>query len=268
MKKGLLTLVLITVFLFETTAAYAAPVYSSDTVKNEENVQTELLDDVADMGLSSEELEFLMNDETFLAQYSKLSGEGWELDNIQIKDVEMPDTGIMPYGTRYVNGGKIVDTNYNQPTKRKTYYNNSVYSSASKLASYVSLGLNFFTFKYSWVASLLFSIPASDFAPCFHTGTQEIVEDSTLQSKLVYVKEGNNYYSGISTARHSFTISLRSLYYDNSGAPHHANSNKDYACSAAYYGSTDAQLIQVAKAYYQQGGKEFHISYPSTVYFN
>lgn len=151
-------------------------------------------------------------------------------------------------------------------TKNSVY--SILYSSASKLASYVSLGLNFFTFKYSWVASLLFSIPASDFAPCFHTGTQEIVEDSTLQSKLVYVKEGNNYYSGISTARHSFTISLRSLYYDNSGAPHHANSNKDYACSAAYYGSTDAQLIQVAKAYYQQGGKEFHISYPSTVYFN
>lgn len=52
------------------------------------------------------------------------------------------------------------------------------------------------------------------------------------------------------TACHSFTISLRSLFYDNSGAPHHEYSNKDYAYSAAYYGSTDSQLIQVAKVYY------------------
>ena len=157
------------------------------------------LEKLAEAGcIAEDELVFLENDDAFVAQYELLTGEGWELTNVEIEEYPLiPDNVSATSTTSTYASGKIVTSSYVQPEKTKKYYNNKVYATANSMKSYISLAASVLAGKVAWVASTLFSIPTENLAPCFQNGYQTIIENETLFVKTAYYYNGSRYYSVI-----------------------------------------------------------------------
>lgn len=217
-----------------------------------ENIELDMYEKwIDEMDLPEEDKEFLIQDNHFREVYEKYEEEGIEINDIDVEDVS--EVNSMARGTSYTSTGKVVSYSHVQPTKSKTYYNNKLYSSYKEVKNYVSIANAFNPFKWSWVASLLFSVPTDQYAVFFNTGYQKTEQNSTVYTKDAYYKVGSRYYIGYAAQRSIESISILSYYRDKNNAPHQSTKTSTKTFNSANYNSSNATLVSLAKKYYDTG---------------
>lgn len=92
-----------------------------DTKENISGYETK----IEQSDLSEDDKEWLMNNDMYKQEYLKLTLEGWELQNVEIENVEQAKSADRSERSTTVNTteGKVVVTDYIQPTKSQTKYN-------------------------------------------------------------------------------------------------------------------------------------------------
>lgn len=116
-----------------------------DTKENISGYETK----IEQSDLSEDDKEWLMNNDMYKQEYLKLTLEGWELQNVEIENVEQAKSADRSERSTTVNTteGKVVVTDYIQPTKSQTKYNNKIYSDIQGLKNMYLLDQALFLLK-------------------------------------------------------------------------------------------------------------------------
>lgn len=252
-KLHILILVMSVVFLGMNARAEGTVVMEPLDQKFENDILSSLI--------SIEDKQLLLNDGDFKDQYSSLLEDGWELQDISVEECEIDlndandisDSLTQTFATTTTRRGKVVTSAFVQRQKTTKKYNNKVYSSYTKVKSLVSFGASLFKGKIAWVASTLFSIDTSDYAPFFNTGYQRVVENGTLHLKDAYYKEGKKYWIGY-CAKKLYTAGTVSTYYkDRQENPHRKSRDYNKTFTSKSYNKSNTELVQLARKHYRTG---------------
>lgn len=237
-----------------------------DTKENISGYETK----IEQSDLSEDDKEWLMNNDMYKQEYLKLTLEGWELQNVEIENVEQAKSADRSERSTTVNTteGKVVVTDYIQPTKSQTKYNNKIYSDIQGLKKYVSFGSSIIPTKVAWVATTLFSLDTSKYAVFFNNGYQKMEENATYHIKSAYYKEGKNYWLGYRASKMDVAGVISYFYRDSNKTPYADAYDYKNSYKSLNYTTSSDRLVALAKKYYKSGAVDEDITYGSTFYLN
>ncbi len=222
--------------------------------------------------LPSELEKSVLENEEAVERHKELLEDGWVLESIDVEECSQSEGfGISTFSTVSKNktkSGMVVCSRYVQPTKSKTYYNSRTYTKAQNVKKYASFASSLCSFKWSWVASVMFSIPSAHFAPYFNNGYQKTEENGTLYVKDAYYKEGKKYYIGYSVSKIYTSVSIMSYYRDNKKIPHQSTRSYNRSYQSRKYSYSDSSLVDLARRHYDSHWIDDPIVYPKTCKLN
>lgn len=195
---------------------------------------------------------------------------GLNVGNVEIENVEQAKSADRSERSTTVNTteGKVVVTDYIQPTKSQTKYNNKIYSDIQGLKKYVSFGSSIIPTKVAWVATTLFSLDTSKYAVFFNNGYQKMEENATYHIKSAYYKEGKNYWLGYRASKMDVAGVISYFYRDSNKTPYADAYDYKNSYKSLNYTTSSDRLVALAKKYYKSGAVDEDITYGSTFYLN
>ena len=251
-----------------TESICAAELNNEDINTSEEDRNYELVIEKSD--LTDADKDWLINNEAYKEKYTEYISQGWELNSVEIEEVNQKAGDTKSRSTTVnTSQGKVILSDFIQPTKTQKHYNNKIYSNVQDIKKYASFSSNFLPTKVAWIASALFSIDTSQYAVFFNNGYQTLEENATLRLKGAYYKDGKSYMMGYTVSKIDVAGVVSCFYRDTNKTPH----AKTHAYSASYhslnYSSSTDELIALAKKHYKTGEVDEDIMYgTSTIRLN
>ena len=218
--------------------------------------------------------ELLLEDEGFKKQYDELVNEGWVLKDILVENCENDAniSGIQPYGsdkTYYTRRGKVITSSFAQKEKTTKKYNNKIYDTYQKVQNRISFAISAVSQgKISWIASTLFSIDVTNYAPFVNTGYQKVTENATLHMKDAYYKEGKKYWLGYSVKKLNVAGTVSTYFKDKKENPHQKSKSYSKTFTTQNYNKSNDDLVRLARKYYNTGWVNEKITASQTIRVN
>ena len=231
---------------------FGLTVLASDTVQGvcDNNLRYEL---------SYEEYQkILQADAKTLLRHQELLSEGYEL--VKVEEIVNRERGA---------SGKIVETTYKQPVKRKVVYSKEGFNSLANINNPLQVFLGAAT-KYVWIPVTLFGLSTNMVADYFSNGRNEIIVDQNLHIKAAYYYDStkDKYWYGYDAEQLVESVSIVCAFNKANGDPYHESKSRNYTYSSAHY-YNDAYLLDMAVRYWNSSsimGETYN--YPSTVNIN
>ena len=207
----------------------------------------------------NEIVNLIEENETFAEEYYEKINEGWVLEKVNV-------TYINDKGRDAVySDGKVVESTYRQPANRKTVYLNTFSQLLADANSYIQVGLGLTTKWYIWGPITFFNISTLSIADVISNGRNEIIEDQTLYTKLVFYKDktSNKYYANYRAYAIKKVVTCVLSYVDSNKRPYHDSKTSYYNYYSRNYQS-DSILVWLAN---NSSGEESY-NEPSSEYLN
>ena len=165
--------------------------------------------------------------------------------------------------------GKIVESTYKQPVKRKVVYSKEVFNSIANANNAIQVILGAVT-KYVWVPVTLFGLSTNMISDYFSNGRNEITVDQNLHIKAAYYYDSSKdkYWYGYEAQQLVESISVVCAFNKSNGDPYHESKSRNYTYSSPHY-YNDGYLFEMAVRYWNSSnimGETY--AYPSTVNIN